>query len=59
MTMVSRLEREGAIIELGKKANREGCCVNCFSVLYVLNVDAEDLIYLGAEAGVEWWRNER
>lgn len=44
MTMVSRLEREGAIIELGKKANREGCCVNCFSVLYVLNVDAEDLI---------------
>ena len=59
MTMVSRLEREGAIIELGKKANREGCRVNCFSVM--LNVDDEDLmrVSLAAEAGVEWWRNER
>ena len=54
MTTVSRLEREGAIIELGKKANRENCRASSFSEL---KVDDEDLIGYrwGAEAGVEWW----
>jgi hypothetical protein len=58
MTMVSRLQREGVIIELGKKANRENCRACSFSEL---KVDDEDLmrVSLAAEAGVEWWRNER
>ncbi len=53
MTMASRLEREGAIIELGKKTYRESCRAYCFSVL---NVNDEDLmrVSLAAEAGVEW-----
>ena len=45
ITMVSRLERKSAIVELGKKTTRmknsESCHVYCFSVL---NVDDEDLM---------------
>jgi hypothetical protein len=56
ITMVSRLERESAIVELYKKTTRmnyrESCHMYCFSVS---NVDDEDLLRssLAREGGVE------
>ena len=56
MTLVSRLARKSAIVELGMKTTRmnfrESCHVYCFSVL---NVDDGDLMWslLAREGGVE------